>query len=209
MKNIPLLAGTLIGSLLLVIVVVVAFSKMANKPLDPKTVLGDMKYATGSAQPKVTVVEFSDFQCPACLAAKPLVDQLLAKHNTNMRLVYRYFPLVTIHKNAQAAAEAAITAGQFNQYWPYHNLLFEKQREWADLSSPTSTFIEYAGSLGIDKQAFSDALTKQKDTADNQIAKDVQDGTTIGVNATPTFYIDNKKVEVQDLSTTVESSLGK
>src|SRR6185369_7009713 len=126
MKNLPLFFGVLLGTLLLVIGVAIVFTKKANAPVDSSRILGDQHNATGSAQPKVTLVEFSDLQCPACKATEPLVQEILAM-SPDIKLVYRQYPLITIHKNSLLAAEAAEVAGSTGKFWPFHDIMFEKQ----------------------------------------------------------------------------------
>lgn len=208
MKNIPLLIFTLVGSLILLVVIVFAFSKMANQPLDPAVVMGSKMLSKGKSDAKVTIVEFSDFQCPACSAAAPLIEKILSK-SEDVQVIYRYFPLVSIHQHAQAASQASFAAYQFGKFWEYHTLLFEKQNEWSIEKDPKQKFIEYAVSLGINKDDFIKKLTDTKADADKAIAKDVQDGTTLGISGTPTFFVNGVKTEISDLESTVENSLAK
>ncbi len=208
MKNIPLLLVTLIGSFVLLIVIVLAFSKMANQPVDLAVVMGPKTLIKGKSDAKVTIVEFSDFQCPACSAAAPLVEKILSK-NENVQVIYRYFPLVSIHEHAQAASEASFAAHQFGKFWEYHTILFEKQNEWSVEKDPKQKFIDYAVSLGINKDEFTKKLNDSKADADKVIAKDVQDGTTLGIAGTPSFFVNGVKTEVPDLESAVEKSLAK
>lgn len=208
MKNIPLLLVTLIGSFVLLIVIVLAFSKMANQPVDPAVVMGQKTLIKGKSDAKVTIVEFSDFQCPACSVAAPLVEKILSK-NENVQVIYRYFPLVSIHEHAQAASEASFAAYQLGKFWEYHTILFEKQNEWSVEKDPKQKFIEYAVSLGINKDEFTKKLNDSKAEADKAIAKDIQDGTTLGIAGTPSFFVNGIKTEVPDLESAVEKSLAK
>lgn len=208
MKNIPLLLFTLVGSFVLLIVIVFAFSKMANQPLDPVVVMGPKTLSKGKSDAKVTIVEFSDFQCPACSAAAPLIEKIFSK-SEDVQVVYRYFPLVSIHQHAQAASQASFAAHQFGKFWEYHSMLFEKQNEWSIEKDPTQKFIEYAVSLGINKDEFVKKMADSKADANKVIAKDVQDGTTLGISGTPTFYVDGVKTEISVLESTVENSLAK
>lgn len=209
MKNIPLLLITLGGSIVVILVIALGFSRMANTPIDPVVLLGEQKYATGSAQAKVTIVEFSDFQCPACRSAAPLVDKIVATYPEDVRHVYRFFPLLSIHRNAQPAAEAAIAAGSLGKFWEYHTILFDKQLEWEGLNNPTDQFVQYAQQIGLEKDTFLQALTNTKDEAKRQISKDLQDGNRVGISATPTFFVNGKKTPVQELFSSVESGVKK
>lgn len=209
MKNIPLLIATLGGSLLFLVAIVFGFSKLSNKPVDLSVVMGTAQYVTGDTEAKVTIVEFSDFQCPACQAAQSVLADLMQKHPKDIRLVYRFFPLITIHKNAQASARAAIASASFNKFWEYHDLLFTNQQDWGLEKDPQEKLVQYAVSLGIDKDQFTNKLKDGKSDADAAIAKDVQDGTTLGVQGTPTFFVNGEKSSTGDLTVLVEKALSK
>lgn len=207
MKNIPLLLITFGGSILLLLGVVWKFSSMASKPIDPTVILGNQTYATGSANPKVTIVEFSDFQCPACRASSFLVQEILT-NNPDVKLVYRFFPL-SFHANAQEAAEAAIAAGTFGKFWEYHDILFDKQKDWENEKDATAKFAEYAQSLGISQEDFIKKLEESKDTSRAIIVEDIQAGTRLGIPGTPTFFVDGVRTQVTDLQSVVDKSLQK
>ena len=142
---------------------------------DPDRVLGD-------PNAPITIVEFSDFQCPFCQRAHPVVKQLLAKYPSQVKLTYRDFPLSQIHPDAHAAAAAARCAGEQGKFWEFHDRLFE-----SNLSLNTLSYMEHAAQLGLDAPKFDKCL------ADNQfdplIEKDLQDGSRAGVNGTPAFFI--------------------
>lgn len=139
----------------------------------------------GPAEAAVTVVEFGDFQCPACGSLHPILQQV-KQNNTGapVRFVYRHFPLINIHEHAQLAAEAAVAAQQQGKFWEYHDLLFANQTKLArvDLES-------YASSLGLHLDEFKRALDDH--TYRDAVQQDRADGDAIGVNATPTLFINN------------------
>ena len=87
----------------------------------------------GKAGSKVTIVEFSDFQCPYCSRAYPVVNQVMKEYGDKVQLVFKQFPLVSIHPHAQKAAEAAACAADQGKFWEMHNALFEHQSEWSSL----------------------------------------------------------------------------
>lgn len=142
---------------------------------DPARVLGD-------PNAPVTIIEFSDFQCPFCLRAHPIVKQLLAKYPTQVKLSYRDFPLDQIHPQAHAAAAAARCAGDQGKFWQFHDRLFESGQP---LNSPT--FTDHAAQLGMDTAEFVKCLSSDRFEA--LIEKDLQDGNQAGVNGTPAFFI--------------------
>ena len=158
----------------------------ASPPTPTQAVKGG---ATGSA----TLVEYSDFQCPACSAYYPVVKQLTKEFPQDLHFVYRYFPLSSIHKNARISAQAAEAAGKQNKFWEMHDLLFENQDEWANLADPKEKFKEYAKSIGLDTEKFQKDL-ESKEVKD-KVEKDYQNGLSLGVNATPTFFLNGEKLQ--------------
>lgn len=207
MKNIPLLLAVLFGTLALVAGVSIAFSRPSEAMTNPEQVVGDARNATGSAQPKLTIVEFSDLQCPACRMVQPTLAQLKAKYPNDILLVYRHFPLSSIHANAPAAAQLAEGAGSKGKFWEMHDLLFEKQAEWSGLakSELETKFVEYGKSLGFDPEEIKGWITSKELSA--KVLQDIADGTAAGVNSTPSFFLNGKKTDVQNLVSEVEKSL--
>lgn len=173
-----------------------------------KKVLGAGKNTVGKKDIKVAVVEFADFQCPACGAFAPDMKKILSDYNGKIYYIYRHFPL-PIHKNAMKAAQAAEIAGAENKFWQMHDQLFETQSEWSDVDDPTALFATYAKTLGMDEEKFKKALAEGTHLA--VIQKDVQDGNKAGVNATPTIFVNGKKVEgatsIADLSAKVRQAI--
>ncbi len=207
MKNIPLLIGTLLITIVLIVGAAMFFSQPSTpKKVDSPTLLGDARHSKGPADAKVTVVEFSDLQCPACLAVEPTVRQLTATH-PDIRLVYRQFPLVQIHHNAEQAAVAAEAAGELGKFWEMHDALFDHQSEWADVDSAAAAakIESYAEKLQIDKNEFEKKIESQE--VKDKVAQDVSDGTKANIQGTPTFFVNGQETPAQDLVSTVESLL--
>ncbi len=146
----------------------------------------------GGPEAPHTLVEYSDFQCPACKAYQPMIQQLVKENPDKVRLVYRHYPLRSIHPNAQAAAEAAEAANKQGKFWEMHDMLFNTQNDWSSLRSPKSKFEEYARSLGLNTEQFkADMSSKEVST---KIDADYQSGTQSGVKGTPTFFLDGKMI---------------
>jgi len=139
---------------------------------------------------KVILIEYSDFQCPACAAYYSMVKQI-GKEFKNVSVVYRHFPL-SQHANARPAAQAAEAAGKQGKFWEMHDMLFENQTIWSGLTSADETFNTYARTLGLDvekfKTDFNSAEIKTKIEADYQSGADQIDGT-------PTFFLNDKKLQ--------------
>jgi len=154
-------------------------------PIDVKVTSTD--HIRGNKNAKVTLVEFSDFQCPFCEQFNPTVDKILADYKDKVRLVFKNYPLTTIHNMAQKAAEAAECAGQQNKYWEMHDKLFANQ---STLS--VENFKIWAKELGLKESTFNSCLDESKTAA--KITADQTYGDSIGVNGTPTSYVNGNIV---------------
>jgi len=202
-------------SAVLVVVVggMIALFMFANSsspaPVGDKTkVIRDTSQNTGTGS--VQIVEFGDFQCPACGVAEPNVQQLLKQESGKITFYFRNFPLPQ-HQNAQAAAQAAEAAADQGKYWEMHDKLYATQKDWETVADPTDLYVSYAKDLGLDTTKFKTAITsKQFQTV---IDQDVADATALGVNSTPTFYFNGVKYDgsssYADLRDKVESLLTK
>jgi protein-disulfide isomerase len=135
----------------------------------------------GPANAPVTIVEFSDFQCPYCRQAQGTLKQLMAAYEGKIKLVFRDFPLRTIHPQAQKAAEAAQCAAEQQQFWPYHDKLF------ASTNFQMDELKKFAQELELNMEQFTSCLDSSKYAAG--IDADMQAGQQAGVNATPTFFV--------------------
>ncbi len=147
----------------------------------------------GKADAPVTIVEFSDFQCPFCSrwvsqTYPALVEDYI--DTGKVQLQFRDFPLTQIHPNAQGAAVASRCAAEQGAYWEMHDKLFGSQNEWADLPDPKETFGGYASGLGLDQAAFAACLTSGQ--FDQAIQDDLQAGQAAGVTGTPSFLINGE-----------------
>ena len=122
-----------------------------------------------------------------------LVQPLLQDYPNELQLVFRHFPLTSIHPNAFAAARAAEAAGTLGKFFEMHDLLYERQEEWSSNPGAASLFRDYAQELGLDISAFNDAYSSSSVT--NRINRDVKTGQSQNVSSTPSFYINGEKVE--------------
>ncbi|MBI3665989.1 MAG: thioredoxin domain-containing protein [Acidobacteria bacterium] len=149
----------------------------------PRTEMGyDPARVRGNAKAGVTIVEFSDFQCPFCRRVQPTLRELLSKYEGRVNLAYRDFPLREIHPQAQNAAEAARCAAEQGKFWEYHDLLLG---DASKLNPPG--LAEYASGLGLDRKQFDACLKSGKFKP--QVEEDLQEGLKAGVSGTPSFYI--------------------
>lgn len=146
----------------------------------------------GNAESQVVIREYSDFQCPACRSATPVVADLMKTYGDQVRFEYIDFPLITIHRYAAKAAEAAQCAFDQDAFWDYHDLLFDRQNEWSNISSATEYFKDYAGELGLSQEQFDDCLDSGLKA--EVVEQNRREGLRQGINATPTFYINDTQL---------------
>ena len=163
----------------------------------------------GNSESKVVLIEYSDFQCPACRRYFPLLKQLNQEFGDRIQFVYRHFPLSQTHRNAEPAAFAAEAAGRQGNFWAMHDLIFEGQKDWSEQRSAKKTFIEYAESLNLDIEKFeSDMQSKE---IKDKVRNDYQNGVKAGVNSTPTLFLNGKKLQnprgYEELKNTIEEAL--
>lgn len=145
--------------------------------------------AIGQENAKVTIVEFSDYQCPGCLAAEQSARQILQSYSGKIRFVYRNFPLYDIHPNAGIAAEAALAAREQGKFWEMHNALFDEQEQVRE--SGTVAIEAIARQLGLDENKFNDALESHEFAA--AVKAEFDDAVKFGCEGTPTFFINGTK----------------
>jgi protein-disulfide isomerase len=158
----------------------------------------------GPAEAPVTIVEFSDFQCPFCGRFEPVVAHVLAAYPKQVRLVYRNFPLTTLHPEAQQAAEAAQCARDQGKFWEMHDLLFAEQT-----SLSVDALKEKARRIGLDTQVFDDCLDSGKSR--DAINADRHDGDELGITGTPASFINGRftsgAVTESELKNVIEDEL--
>jgi protein-disulfide isomerase len=140
----------------------------------------------GPADAKVVVAEFSDFQCPACRYAEPTVRQMRQLYRGRIRFVFKHFPL-HMHEWAMPAAVAAECAGRQDKFWPYHDLLYDRQDEWTN-AKYEGFLTGYARKAGLDLKAWE--ACRAGTSAAAAVRADEAEGTQAWVNSTPTFFID-------------------
>jgi len=152
----------------------------------------------GDADSKVTLIEYGDFQCPGCGSEHAVVKVILEKYKDKIRHVFRNYPIATSHPNARAAAAAAESAGLQNKYWEMHNLIYESQSDWENLTGTdrNDKFVSYAKQLGLDGTKF------LSDMASNEVIKKINFDQALGkksnVEATPSFYLNGSAISTTD-----------
>ncbi|OGM97357.1 MAG: hypothetical protein A2735_03235 [Candidatus Yanofskybacteria bacterium RIFCSPHIGHO2_01_FULL_41_21] len=175
-------------------------NQVATTPASKDQLIRPNSHSTVNPDAKVSIVEFGDFQCPACAAAFPIVEQLLAlyKDNPQVNFVSRNFPLPQ-HQYALITAEAAEAAGAQGKYWEMYRLIYTNQNEWVNSADPMSILVGYATQLKLDIGRFKSEVTANK--YNDIIEQDKQDGLALGINSTPTFFINGVRATgVQDFA---------
>jgi protein-disulfide isomerase len=187
-----------IWTITLVIIGLVIYGAIQLVPTNPST-----NNSTGSIPDKmaddhisgsgpVTLVEYSDLQCPACKRYYPILKQIQLEMGSEVTVIYRHFPLVTIHQNARIAAQATEAASRQGKFWEMHDKLFEGQESWAEDRNPELIFEQYAKDLSLNVEQFKADLNSSE--VRQRVERDIQDGNSAGINSTPTFYINGKSV---------------
>lgn len=199
-SNNPVFARlTRISGVLAAIVVIVAgmvwignLQDHANDPQVLTVPVSDSDWYEGGKDATVTLVEYSDFQCPACGAYFPVVKSLSQNYGDKLKIVYRNYPLTQLHSNAQLAAQAAEAAGIQGRFFDMHDVLFSTQKDWSALADPTDFFVTYATQLGLNVEQFKTDLTSS--AVKDAIAQDVRGGDSANVNSTPTFFLNGVQI---------------
>jgi|SRR6185503_8777756 len=181
-----------------------------GKPTDSQSLVRETSHTVGPSDAKVTVVEFADFQCPTCAAVNPMVKKAMeAYKDKSVRFVYRYFPLRSIHKNAQISAEAGEAAGAQGKFWEMETLLYANQTEWESAIDPLPIFASFATQLGLDADKFKSEIQSGKYR--DVVNADYDDAVKLNLQGTPTFFINGEKLTkvptLDDMKTKINQAL--
>ncbi|MFH1704363.1 MAG: thioredoxin domain-containing protein [Patescibacteria group bacterium] len=186
----------LLGSIVLVVLIIggliwAVFPSGGAPKADGYTFNDDNDPSVGPGEADVIVRIYSDFQCPACRVAEAGFLYALKTYGDKVRFIWKDFPLQAIHQNSLLASNAARCAEAQGGFWEYHDRLYEDQQSWENLASPSDLFSDYAQSLDMDRAAFDSCLAEKK--YQTKISDDLAEGVKNGVDATPTFFIGDKK----------------
>ncbi|QQG41261.1 MAG: thioredoxin domain-containing protein [Candidatus Woesebacteria bacterium] len=223
-RNIIFIAGT-VATIALILGGVFFFSRDGSVEPGGKQISNDIlvpkgsnitsgivngKYLPANSSAQLTLVEFGDYQCPACGIFNPLTKQIITEFAGKVNYVFRNFPL-NQHANAPISSFAAEAAGLQGKFWEMHDKLFETQQSWSTSTDAKSIFIGYAKDLGLDVNQFKTDIDSQK--VKDKVKKDSDDGYLVALNATPTFYLNGVKLELpanyDDFKKIIQSALDK
>lgn len=215
--------GWIIFSVVVVLVLggLVAWTRIANPPINLTGVENNSvlsasdqsgniaDHTTGSESKKILLIEYGDYQCPSCGDAYPNVKSLMEEYGEHVTLVFRNFPLTAIHPNARAAAAVAEAAGLQGKFWEMHDKLYENRNDWnsLDASKRTTVFNSYAQSLGLNMDSFNTDVAGK--ATSQKISFDMALGKSVDVAATPTFFLNGKKLDDATSSAIVQGDLTK
>lgn len=193
--------GIMVGAFFLLSEDTSAPSQSVDNPLQ----ITEDDHIRGNEDAPITIIEYGDFQCPHCANAKPELDQILKDFSGDVRLIYRHFPITNIHPHARTAARASEAAAQQDDFWAMHDLLFSRQDEWSNDPNAQETFTSYAQQLGLDMEQYQTDF----ESAGSKVDRDSQAAQQLGVQSTPTFYLNGEKVEgsTDDLRRRIEAEL--
>lgn len=183
-----------VGSILFLaffVFIVILIKQSKNKPV----VISQAGWVRGKKDAKTTLVEFGDFQCPACRTAEPLVRQAMVDFDGKIKFNFKHFPLISVHPNGMLAARAAEAAGVQNKFWEMHDWLYDNQDLWSGLSGSEAKqkLIDAAVELKLKADQFKKDIDSK--AVSDKINETQSEAITLGVNSTPTFYLNNKKIE--------------
>ena len=190
--------GKFLGSVGAIIVLLFGyyFYAMSSNPTAGEPVeitLSQTDHVRGAKDGKLTLIEFGDFQCPACGAYEPIVRQVLADNKAVLKFSFRHFPLTQIHRNALLAAKASEAASQQGKFWEMHDILYDKQDEWSKGLNARDYFLTYATTLGLNTVNFTQDMESK--AVEEKILAEYKEGVTLGIQGTPTFFINGKMIE--------------
>jgi len=148
----------------------------------------------GNQSAPVFLVEYSDFQCPACKAYQPFLNNLKSDFPEDLAIVYRHFPLRRNHPNAAPAAFASESAGLQDKFWEMHDMIFENQEQWASnsTSDAEAVFTGYAQNLGLDLEKFKSDFSS--DLVKERVGENEKEASSLNLGGTPTFFLNGKKI---------------
>ena len=166
-------------------------AKVAEPGANPARAIGDVNAP-------VTLEEFGDFQCPPCGLLHPVLKTMEQEFGPRLRIVFREFPLVSVHQYAAVAARSAEAAGMQGKFWEMHDLLYENQKSWSNAFDVRPIFEGYATKIGLNLEKFKRDLTSE--TVAQRILQDGKRGRSLGVVGTPTVFMNGREVPFESLA---------
>lgn len=149
----------------------------------------------GEEDAPITIVKYSDFQCPACAQFESVLDRVLEEYPEDVRIVYRHFPLRSIHANAERAGRAAEAAALQGEFQEYHDEVFDTQSDWSGLRGGEldEFFVEIARGLDLDLEQFE--ADYESEEVKEAVREDLRGAQQLGLTSTPSFYLNEVRIQ--------------
>lgn len=189
-----------LGIVILGLIGLFVFTKdkaQAPSSTNTNTSVSASNHIEGNKNSKVKLLVYGDFQCSACEQFYPTEKKVVEKYSSQISFQFRHFPLDNLHPNARAASRAAEAAGLQGKFFEMHNMLYENQSSWINQSDPLVVFESMARALKLDTNKFKTDFSSE--AVNNTINADYRAGSDAGVNGTPTYFINGKKINNEDL----------
>ena len=191
--------GIIVFSVLIVAITILFISKnqslteaVSKEQIKEVLAIKSDDWVKGPADAPITIVEYLDFECEACRVYYQITKQLKEEYKDNVRFVVRYYPLPN-HKNSMTSAQAVEYAGKQGKFWEMHDNLYENQTSWGEKQTATpSIFEEYAKQIGLDMDKYKNEVNSSE--VKNRINRDKVDAERLGIQGTPTFFINGERI---------------
>lgn len=167
-------------------------ANMPEQPTPNVDIVAEDRVYGNSEAPNV-LIEYGDFQCPACAAYHPVVKEFVDKNPDDVKFVFRHFPLRSIHANAQLSSQASEAAHLQGKFWDMYDKLYVNQSEWSSTSNAKDIFIRYSKEIGLDAKKFEEDLNS--DTVKNIVNNGYNSAIALRLNSTPTFFYNGVKID--------------
>lgn len=198
-RNKRLWTGGIIAVLALLVISFVV--SKSDDTIDPTTFANVETYPIaahekGNLESEIRLIEYSDFQCPACKSAAPAIEGFVEEFGDQFVLEYRHFPLKQIHPNAVIAAKAAEAAGIQGKFWEMHDILFENQAEWSESFNPERYLRNYAVEIGLNEDLF--RIDLDSDEVAERVENDSAEALILELPGTPSFVFNGEIVNINE-----------
>lgn len=197
-KNQNLFWGLFVGGAVLFVLVLAIANPDTNssEPTGPvatdplEVTVQENDWVLGNPEASVVLVEYADFQCPACATYHEVVKEVMETYGDRIQYVYRHYPLTQIHRNAIPAAQASEAAGLQGKFFEMQDLLFERQSDWSNDNAIVGTFEDYANELGLDVEQFKTDYAS--DAVSDKVRTNLREAQSLGLTGTPSFILDGR-----------------
>lgn len=192
----PFLLWLVLGGIFIFLtglVIMLASRGGTNQKLTDNSTILATDHVKGAENAQNILIEYSDFQCPACSAYQGMLKKLNEELGNEVKIIYRHFPLESIHPYARLAAQASEAASLQNKFWEMHDKLFENQTAWSTVENPEEKFLQYASELSLNIEQFQKDLNSNE--TQNIINEHLLIAETLKLNSTPSFFLNGKAIK--------------